>query len=70
MRVAPTPVDCGKCNHEFIAELVMDCPITVTVAALKAVRCPLCHSGERVMLLTGKWYRDACERLKITVAKD
>lgn len=45
MRVQQQRCTCNACEHVFDAEIVMDCPIEVDTAAMKAVRCPTCGAG-------------------------
>ncbi len=58
---------CGKCEREFMGELVMQCPISVAVAAMKAVRCPHCGS-RKILMLFGNEYRRALQALEPSAA--
>lgn len=40
-----------KCGTEFWREIVLDCPIPVFVASLKAVTCPKCGSRKIALKL-------------------
>ncbi len=44
MRVEKQRVTCLDCNHVFMGEFVFDAPIIVATAAMKAIKCPKCHS--------------------------
>lgn len=47
---------CQDCKHVFDAEIVVDCPVDVAIASMKAVRCPECYSSKCGM---GGNYKDA-----------
>jgi Zn finger protein HypA/HybF involved in hydrogenase expression len=47
MRISEKLFDCLKCGHLFQAELVLEAPASVTVASMKAVRCPKCGAHGR-----------------------
>lgn len=51
MRVVSRPFRCGACRHEWVGELVFDCPLDVAIAAIKAVRCPACGQGPRKIFM-------------------
>lgn len=55
MTISKLRVTCGDCATVFDAELVVDCPIDVAVASMKAVRC-VCGSSNCGM---GGNYADA-----------
>ena len=42
MRVEHTPVHCLACKHEWLAETVIEAPVEVWAASVKAIRCPAC----------------------------
>lgn len=46
MTIQKLRATCQKCQHVFDAEIVVDCPITVAAASMKAVRCPECYSNK------------------------
>ena len=49
MRISNERFTCQACTHVFDAELVLDAPIAVTVAAIKALHCPKCgESAEKI----------------------
>jgi hypothetical protein len=43
MNIVKERVTC-KCGHVFEAEMVMNAPVAVSIASIKAVRCPKCGS--------------------------
>jgi hypothetical protein len=48
------PVRCKKCGKAGTVETVMNCPIDLAVACMKALRCPCCHATvKHLMILTG-----------------
>jgi DNA-directed RNA polymerase subunit RPC12/RpoP len=51
MRIQPRPFRCGACGHEWVGELVTDCPFDVAIAAMNAVRCPACGKGPRKIFI-------------------
>lgn len=42
---------CGKCNHLFSGDIIVNCPIDVYLASLKAQRCPSCGAGYKKLLM-------------------
>lgn len=46
MKIQRLPLICTvkTCGHEFIGEIVVQCPIDTACAVLKALRCPECGS--------------------------
>jgi len=47
MRIEETSVHCLACGHEWLADTVVDAPIEVAAASLKALRCPICGAGSK-----------------------
>ncbi|MDE2107158.1 MAG: hypothetical protein KGL39_58675, partial [Patescibacteria group bacterium] len=47
MKVETQTVTCGKCAHEWRAELLAEVPVHLFTAALKEVSCPNCGAGWR-----------------------
>lgn len=46
MTISKIRVTCQKCEHVFDAEVVTDCPVSVGVASMQAIRCPECGSDK------------------------
>lgn len=42
---------CGGCNATFTAEIVVDAPVSVSVASMRVIRCPYCGVGTDKVLL-------------------
>ena len=55
MRIAKQRMICLECNHVFEGELVMNAPIAVACASMKAIRCPKCSSDQVAL---GGAYKD------------
>ena len=47
MRVQPTPLHCTKCRHEWIGELIVDAPVEVAAASMRALHCPVCGADHK-----------------------
>ncbi len=62
MTIDRRPMACAKCEREFMGELVMNCPVELAVASMKAVRCPYCWS-KKILLLFGDRYSEALQVL-------
>jgi hypothetical protein len=45
MRVERRMFHCVACQDEFLAEILLDAPVDVALAAMGAVRCPKCGAG-------------------------
>lgn len=44
----------NKCDHEFRGEVVVECPVQVALASMKALRCPKCGSRNLAIQLSDK----------------
>ena len=53
MNITTNRMTCLKCAHVFEAELVMNAPVKVSIASMKAVRCPACGAGSDKVTLGG-----------------
>lgn len=45
MRITEQRVTCGDCKVVSDVEMVVDCPLDVAIASMRAARCPQCHSA-------------------------
>ena len=45
MKIQQQRMTCQKCSHVFDGELIVDAPMEVAIAALKAVRCSSCRAS-------------------------
>ncbi len=57
------PLECAGCGQLFMGELVVDCPIRVAIAVMRAVRCPYCAS-KKILMLFGERYSAALQALE------
>lgn len=62
MRVISQPFRCGACEHEWVGELVTDCPFDVAIAAMHAVRCPACRQGPSKVFMRTAYTETAATR--------
>ena len=47
MKIQETPVHCTACKHEWLAETIIEAPIGLWWASIKALRCPVCGVGPK-----------------------
>jgi len=47
MKIQDTPVHCTACKHEWLAQTVVDAPISVWTSSIQALRCPECGAGPK-----------------------
>lgn len=45
MRIQETAVHCVACKHEWLADMIVEAPISVYTASIQALHCPACGSG-------------------------
>ena len=59
MRIQPQKFRCGKCDYRWTGEIVVDCPVNLYLASLKAIQCPNCDTGTKKIFME----RDGAEAL-------
>ena len=47
MRIEQTAVHCLDCKHKWLADTVLDAPIEVWSASVRALSCPACGAGPK-----------------------
>jgi hypothetical protein len=46
MTITTIRLTCGDCKHVFDGETVVDCPVDLAMASMRAIRCPKCGSSK------------------------
>lgn len=54
-------LNCGRCGSNFVGEIVVNCPMPVSIASMRTLRCPHC-GGDSKKIFMGK--KPTVERLK------
>lgn len=47
MGIQLTAFHCLKCKHEWIGEIVVNAPLSVAMASIKALQCPMCGANSK-----------------------
>ena len=63
MRILELPMQCQPCQRLFWGELLVEAPINVALAAMRAVHCPYCGK-DRILVLYGETAREAEAQLR------